>query len=449
MNRTRKAVLGFVAYLSLFLLTACSGAEPEQPNMEQLAVIIEAAAPRALKLQDAEILQNVPSQEEGGNWRQLRVRAVLVLQEDFAKPVREYPSGAILKKTHNKGDTFTKVLELLAQRHAHGWDMRTTRATWREVSGQPLSSYGGKNVAMEGTEEAIAILAEHERQIAALKQQAAAKTAAVSAASKKVKPKTVAAKKVAPEPTKTADPAPKITGAYIAEQMYRRQDGDAVSRKLSMELVDQRGKRRKRTASVFRRTLKGKKETRISFNKPRSVKGMSFLTHDYQAADQDDEQWLYLPAMKKVRRIPSSDRGDYFLGTDFTYNDVKDELKFEPTDYEFEYLTSVEENGKTLHKISGQPVSEEIAKELGYGGVVALVSAESWMPIDIVFSDLSGAPLKHVEVSQVERLDGIWTARQLVAKNLQSGHQTIFTYSDISYSEQLENKLFTLRSLKK
>lgn len=239
-----------------------------------------------------------------------------------------------------------------------------------------------------------------------------------------------------------------LTANQIAANIYARDEGKAVSRELAMELIDRRGKVRRRAAMVYRRTLEGVKQKAIFFTGPRRVKDMAFLTHDFTASDKQDQQWLYLPAMRKVRRIPASDRGDYFLGTDFTYNDVKDELKFEPAEYEFSLLGQTQADGKTLYQLEGRALDTEIADELGYSAFKALVDAESWIPFEIDFLDREDQVFKHVEVTALDKLEGIWTPLAIEAENLRTGHKTVFTYSNVSFSAEIDEKLFSARALK-
>ncbi|NVJ99435.1 MAG: outer membrane lipoprotein-sorting protein [Alphaproteobacteria bacterium] len=248
-----------------------------------------------------------------------------------------------------------------------------------------------------------------------------------------------------PSPASASDT---LTGDMIADHMQARAEGQAVERTLHMTLADKKGRIRERTATVLRRQNGDQKETVIRFTEPRSVKGMAFLTHDRVDPALEDEQWLYLAAVRKVRRIPASDRGDYFLGTDFTYNDVKEELKFEPQDYIFKFESSYMEAGKQFHRISGTPSSDTTAKELGYGAFKAVVAAESWMPVDIEFFDIGGKPLKHITVQDVRLVDGIWSPRKIGVTNLQTGHSTQFTYSDIDYSVTLTDADFSASGLK-
>ncbi len=448
MKKIQTILMKVTGWLGLLFAVACANVEPEQPSVEQLEATIEAILPESINLGTTEILEITNSEERGGNWRTLSVKASFSFEEGLAEVVEDYLSGSILRTTHSKGDTFTKTLRLEAKRSSHGWEMHTKRPTWSEISGEPCSSYAGKDVAMIDTEAAAAIIADYKAQIAIEDEPEAVAKPAEEPKLKEIQIQAESTEPVIAATGKTSDAEDEISGSYIAKKMYERVDGVAVERRLKMILTDKRGKVRKRTAIVFRRTEEDRKQTSIRFEKPRSVKGMSFLTYDYTDPDRIDEQWLYLPAMKKVRRIPSSDRGDYFLGTDFTYNDVKDELKFEPRDYVFKHLETLEQNGAILHKISGKPSSGEIARELGYGSVVALVSEESWMPLDIVFFDQDKAPLKQVKVSRVEKLEGIWTALEIEARNLQTQHVTTFSYDNINYRQALDDSVFSIRSLR-
>jgi len=117
-------------------------------------------------------------------------------------------------------------------------------------------------------------------------------------------------------------------------------DGEYVTRHLTMTLIDKRGKKRVRETIGYRKYFGKEKRTILFYKKPTNVKGTAFLTFDYPDATKDDDQWLYLPALRKVRRISAADRGDYFLGTDFTYEDIKLEGKVDPQDYDFETIRS-------------------------------------------------------------------------------------------------------------
>src|SRR5690606_14175570 len=107
---------------------------------------------------------------------------------------------------------------------------------------------------------------------------------------------------------------------------------------LRMVLTDRSGAQRIRDTRVFREEFEDDKRTAIFFTGPKRLQGTGFLTWDYDDPARADDQWLYLPAARRVRRISASDRGDYFLGTDFTYEDVKKQTKLALEDYDFKAL---------------------------------------------------------------------------------------------------------------
>ena len=116
------------------------------------------------------------------------------------------------------------------------------------------------------------------------------------------------------------------TGREIAQKVKDRPDGDTRQSEMTMKLINKRGSVRERKLLSYSIDVgKGKKDrkTIMFFLYPGDVKGTGFLTWDYDEMGKDDDKWLYLPAMKKTRRISgSSAKKDYFMGSDFTYYDM-------------------------------------------------------------------------------------------------------------------------------
>jgi len=172
------------------------------------------------------------------------------------------------------------------------------------------------------------------------------------------------------------------------------------------------------------------------------VREVSFLSHDKLTPGATDDRWLYLPATRKVRRVPASDRGDYFLGTDFSYEDMQSELKFALQDYEFTLLESGETKQAGHYRLRGTPKNRGTVRELGYGAFEASIDPATWMPTQIDFFDPKLKPLKTVEVSGVKKIDGVWNAGTIKCTNHRSGHSTVFNFSGIEYRSGLPDKLF-------
>ncbi|MBV1931697.1 MAG: outer membrane lipoprotein-sorting protein [Porticoccaceae bacterium] len=239
------------------------------------------------------------------------------------------------------------------------------------------------------------------------------------------------------------------TGDALIAQLNARDDGEQVTRRLKMELIDRRGISRVRETLGYRRYYGDEKRTVLFYQSPTNVKGTGFLTYDYPSAETDDDQWLYLPALRKVRRISASDRGDYFLGTDFTYEDIKKETRIAIEDYTFTTLSSGEVDGHFTYLVEGIPVDNETAKELGYGRVQWHIDPAIGMSRKTEMWDVNGNQLKTLRNEVIENIQGIWTALKLTAVNHKTKHATIFTFSDVDYHAPFDDAIFEQRTLRR
>ena len=239
------------------------------------------------------------------------------------------------------------------------------------------------------------------------------------------------------------------TGEQIAKNINARNEGISQSRKMKMVLTDKRGKERIRETISYRKYFGDEKRTVIHYLTPRNVKKTAFLTYDYPDVARDDVQWLYLPAMRKVRRISASDRGDYLLGTDFTYEDIKKESKVTLEDYTRKTLREEEIDGNPVYVIEATPVSTEVAEELGYGKVVQWVDKNIWITRKSEFYDTRGNHLKTTLFKDIKQADEIWTAHRLEVDNHKTNHKTVFVFSNIIYDKGVRDDYFTKRAIRR
>jgi outer membrane lipoprotein-sorting protein len=233
----------------------------------------------------------------------------------------------------------------------------------------------------------------------------------------------------------------------IVKQTIDRDDGEHITQTITLELIDRQGKSREQVTKSYRKYYGEEKRQVIFYQSPANVKGTGFLTFDYPDPDKEDDQWLYLPALRKTRRISASDKGDYFLGTDLTYEDIKREGKLSNTDYNYKVTRTEEVDGKKCFVIEGIPVNDKLKNELGYSKVKSWIDAELWMVRKANYLDVSGNHLKTLEVKDIKQIDGIWTAQIIHVVNHKTGHQTWFKFSDINYKSPVEDYFFTEESL--
>lgn len=239
------------------------------------------------------------------------------------------------------------------------------------------------------------------------------------------------------------------SGDEIAKKINARDEGVAVARNLTMEMTDRSGKTRTRETRGFRKYYGHEKRTVIFYLEPSNIKDTAFLTFDYPDASRDDDQWLYLPAMRKVRRISASDRGDYFLGTDLTYEDIKLETRVSIEDYNRKTTGEDEVDGHRCYLVESVPVNDEIAKELGYGKVEQCVDPTLWMVRRSRFWDVRGNPLKTAYFRDIRQIQGIWTQHRIEVENHKTGHRTVFVFKDVNYKDGLDDKLFTQSAMQR
>lgn len=236
-------------------------------------------------------------------------------------------------------------------------------------------------------------------------------------------------------------------GRWVAEQIVQVEDGEQRTGKLSMTMTDKNGKVRNRETINYRKYYGDEKRTVLFYLSPRNVKNTGFLTYDYPQTNLDDDQWLYLPALRKARRISASDRGDYFLGTDFTYEEIKKEGKFELSDYEFTSLEKVQEGDQELILLEAKPINEAVAEELGYGKIHTWVDSSNWIVTRAEYWDTALNKLKSLQVRDIRKVQNIWTRHELEIFNHKTGHSTLFQFSEVDYQTPVQDRLFTRQAL--
>lgn len=239
------------------------------------------------------------------------------------------------------------------------------------------------------------------------------------------------------------------TGDSIAQKINARDEGVAVARYLKMEMTDRRGKTRVRETRAYRKYFGDEKRTAIYYLKPKNIKDTAFLTYDYADKEKDDDQWLYLPAMRKVRRISASDRGDYFLGTDFSYEDIKLETRVSLTDYTRKTLSESEVDGVHCYVVEETAIDQDTAEELGHSKRESCVDDSIWIVRKSQYWDLQNKLLKTTYFRDISKVQGIWTAHTIEVENHKTGHKTKFTFSEVDYNEAVSDSVFTQNALKR
>ncbi len=240
-----------------------------------------------------------------------------------------------------------------------------------------------------------------------------------------------------------------LTAREIVEKMQNRDDGDNEISDMEMILIDKNKKIRVRKIRTFSKD-KGRDNRRIMFFlTPADVRGTGFLTYDYDDYGKNDDQWLYLPALNKVKRISAGDKSSSFMGSDFNYSDM---TKKNLPDYDFTLMKELEINGVKVWQIQSVPKSRKVIKETGYKKGVIFIRQDNFVAIRAIYWVARGTRRKYMEVKDLQLIDGIWTVKEIhmtTKEGKRAVHKTILKISNIRYNQNLQDNMFTTRQLEK
>lgn len=240
-----------------------------------------------------------------------------------------------------------------------------------------------------------------------------------------------------------------ITGQEIAQKVHDRDDGDNSISNMKMILIDKNGKKRIRDLKTFTKDKGEDKLKLMFFLTPADVKNTAFLTYDYEDSSKDDDQWLYLPELQKVKRIASSDKSGSFMGSDFTYSDMTSR---NVEDYTYKIMKEPTVRGQKTWQMLVTPKTEATIDETGYTKSIVFIRQDNFVIIQALNYIKAGKKLKYMMLKGLEKIDGIWTATEMqmtTKKGKKTLHKTTFKFSGIKYNQNLDESLFTTRTLQR
>jgi hypothetical protein len=242
----------------------------------------------------------------------------------------------------------------------------------------------------------------------------------------------------------SSDPA----AVAIMSAVAQRADSGRQQAHLRFTLTAKSGAPQVRDATAYRAVEDHVRRTSIEFVAPPAIRGSSFLAWDAQDPAAADDQWLYLPALRRARRIPAHDRGAYFLGTDLTYEDMRSIGRLASDDYHLAAPKPAADN-PALVEIEGTPLTDALRKELGYGKVRWTVDPRRSFVVKSTHWDVQGAPLKTVTFEGIEQVDTIWMAKSIVVENQKTGHRTKLEFSEVTNQPSFDPALLTPAGLER
>ncbi len=240
-----------------------------------------------------------------------------------------------------------------------------------------------------------------------------------------------------------------ITADEIARQVDERDDGDKSVSTMEMILIDKHGNKRVRKMKNYSMDKGRDTHSVIFFLSPADVRNTAFLTYDYHDSNKDDDQWLYLPALKKTKRIASSDKSSSFMGSDFTYSDMTSR---DVDDYNYRIAKETSVRGHKVWVMESIPKTQKTIDETGYIKSYMFVRQDNFVVVRALHILKEQGRKKYLDVKKLEKIDGIWVATEIemkTTKDRSTLHRTILKLDDVKFNQDLDDAFFTVRRIEK
>ncbi len=179
----------------------------------------------------------------------------------------------------------------------------------------------------------------------------------------------------------------------------------------------------------------------VAFQRPRDIRGTGLLSH--AKILEPDDQWLYLPALKRVKRISSANKSGPFVGSEFAFEDF---TALELNKFTYKYIGEGTEQGMAVDIVERFPRYENS----GYTRQIAFIDQDVFQIRKVEFYDRKNALLKTLTLTDYrEYAGGIWRAQRLEMVNHQTGKETDLVYSDYRFGAGLTERDFAQARLKR
>ena len=236
---------------------------------------------------------------------------------------------------------------------------------------------------------------------------------------------------------------PEERGLEISQEADRRANGfDDFRAEMEMILRNRQGDESTRYIRIWGLEVKGDGDKGLSiFDEPGDVKGTAMLTYSHKV--EPDDQWLYLPALKRVKRIASKNKSGPYMGSEFAYEDIGSQ---EVEKYTYKYLRDEVYNGMDCFVVERYPVD----KNSGYTRQVTWIDKAEYRPQKTVYYDRKNALLKTLTFSGYKKyLEHHWRPDEMFMENHQTGKTTKIIWKNYRFRTGLTDDDFQVNDLKR
>jgi len=234
--------------------------------------------------------------------------------------------------------------------------------------------------------------------------------------------------------------AQQLTGREIIDKVYNLPSGDDQTSDLTMTLINKSGSERVRKIKQFTKDFGDVEKSIMFFTAPADVKNTSFMNWTYDDPSKSDDQWIYLPALKKVKRISSDSKSDYFMGSDFTYDDLGDRKLDDDT---HKLLREETIDGVDYYVVESIPKDEDYM----YSKTITWIRKDNFIGLKKEFYDEDGELLKTLKIKKFKEISGFIVITHSEMENVQKNHRTSMNLDNVKINTGIPNSKFSERMM--
>jgi outer membrane lipoprotein-sorting protein len=228
----------------------------------------------------------------------------------------------------------------------------------------------------------------------------------------------------------------------IMEGVYKQDTSRDTSLRVKLDVIDKKGTVRSRKFTMRKLGGLGNSRTIVRFTDPPELRGVGLLSINQRGVA--DRQWLYTPAIQRVRRIAAQERRQRFFGSDFTNEDLSERVL---DDFTYKLIGDGEEiDGRKTYKVEARPVSPDKSQ---YAYVYIWVSKDAPYSVMAEMYDKQGQKQRILKTGNLEKISGIWVAKRVEMSTPAEGTKSILTLEDIRFNTGLKENMFTQQALEK
>lgn len=229
-----------------------------------------------------------------------------------------------------------------------------------------------------------------------------------------------------------------LTGRDIIEKVIDREAPKTTEVRVRMLLIDKKGREREREFLSYSRDYPEGRKSVMKFEKPADVKGMGFLQIQHKKGE--DEQFLYLPELKRVRRLTGSARKGSFFGSDLSYEDLEERDVDEDN---HNLLREEKYEQQDVYVVESTPKDPSTTQ---YSKVIQWIRKDNYIPVKVEFYK-DGEKVKELNVLKIDKIDNYWTVLKTRIRTIKSEHSTLIELINIKNNQPISDDVFTERFL--